>query len=144
MALSRVRQIGGRRHVLSDHSLDRKTAERMAERHRALGMNAKIVPNGKDWAVYRSCRLRRPGNQKPTKKVIHVNQHMIRFNNKNPKQIKPPITIQTSKGSIRATNIEIEGDSKLVYQPLEPLSCGARLWVETENPVILDNCSRMV
>ena len=143
---SKVRQIWGRRHVLSDHSLTRKSAELMAVRHRQLGMNAKIVPNGKDkWAVYRSCKLNRiPQNAKPTKKQIHVNQHMIGFNRKNPNNMKPPVTIQTSKGSIRASNIEIEGESKLVYRPLAPLSCGARLWVETDSPVILDDCSRMI
>jgi hypothetical protein len=31
--------------------------------------------------------------------------------------------------------VEIKGPSKLVYSPDKPLSCGARVWVETEAEV---------
>lgn len=146
--VARTRKLGGRNHRLSDHSLDRQTADRIAKRTRQLGMNAKVVkhadrPNG--WAVYRTCKLEPVGGRRGGKKVIHVNQAMIAHNRKNPKSLaKPPITVQTSKGSIRASNMQIEGNSRLIYRPLSPLSCGARLWIETESPVVLDECSRLV
>jgi len=141
-----VRTIGGRRHVLSDHSLDRITANRLADRHRKLGINAKIVPNGKNkFAIYRNCKLQRvTKSSRPTKKIIHVNQAMIAHNRKNPNDPKPPITIQTNKGSLRASSMKIEGPSNLIYNPLQPLQCGARLYIETKDPVILDDCTRLI
>lgn len=63
-------------------------------------------------------------------KRIHVNQHAIRRNRKHGTE-EPPISIKTSSGNVRARAVEIEGPSKLVYSPEKPLSCGARLWIET-------------
>ena len=58
-------------------------------------------------------------------KRIHVDQHRIRAKQRD------CITIQTSSGPIKAESITIHGASKMVYRPEKPLSCGARLWVET-------------
>jgi hypothetical protein len=33
--------------------------------------------------------------------------------------------------------VEFSGPSKMVYRPENPLPCGAKLWIETENCVIL-------
>ncbi len=144
--VARTRKLSGRNHKLSDHSLDRQTANRIAQRTRDLGMNARVVKHAQDkYAVYRTCKLQPIGNRKGGKKVIHVNQAMIAHNRKNPKSLaKPPITVQTSKGSIRASQMKIEGNSSLIYRPLSPLSCGARLWIETDSPVVLDDCSRLI
>jgi hypothetical protein len=68
---------------------------------------------------------------------------MIGWNKKNPDNVKPPITIQTSKGSIRASDVKVEGNSKIVYKPCDPLSCGASIWIETEDPVVVDDCARV-
>ena len=142
--VAQTRMIGKRRHVLSDHSLDKATAKRMAVRHRMLGINAKVVKHAEGrYAVYRSCNLRKRVEPTNNKKKIHVNQLMIRQNLKNPNNPKPPITIQTSKGSIRASEIDIEGESKLVYNNENPLSCGARLWIETNGKIKIDNCTRL-
>ncbi len=141
-----IRYIGSgankKRHILSDHSLTKRRADTVAKRHRAFGINARVIrhANGK-YAVYRSCRLTRKG--RPSKKQIHVNRHMIGWNKKNPDNVKPPITIQTSKGSIRASDVKVEGNSKIVYKPCDPLSCGASIWIETEDPVVVDDCARV-
>ena len=37
---------------------------------------------------------------------------------------------------IYAHEVEILGPSKIVYSPKKPLSCGARVWIETESEVI--------
>lgn len=67
-------------------------------------------------------------------KRIHVNQHAIRRNRKLGTQ-DPPITIKTSRQNIKAVDVEIDGPSRLVYSPEKPLSCGARLWIETRAEV---------
>lgn len=67
-------------------------------------------------------------------KKIHVNQHHIIANRKDGGS-RPPITIKTYKSNTYAYNVEILGPSKLVYRPDKPLSCGARLWIETRAEV---------
>jgi hypothetical protein len=67
-------------------------------------------------------------------KRIHVNQHVIRRNMRM-HESEPPITIKTSRANLRCFEVEIEGPSRLVYSPERPLSCGARLWIETRAPV---------
>lgn len=72
------------------------------------------------------------------KKRIHVNQHIIRANG-NKGEDNPPLTIKTSKKNHKAHAIEILGPSLVVYSPDKPLSCGAKVWIETDKPVMLDN-----
>ena len=68
------------------------------------------------------------------KKRIHINQHVIRANKKN-KEHNPPITVKTSKSNHYTYAAEIDGLSLVVYSPDKPLSCGARVWIETDAPV---------
>lgn len=68
-------------------------------------------------------------------KRIHVDQHVIRANKRDGTS-NPPITVQTSKGPIKASRVVVEGPSMFVYKPDEPLSCGARLWIETTAQVV--------
>ena len=68
------------------------------------------------------------------KTVIHVNQHKIRSNIKN-KRNDPVITVKTYKSNDYTHEVNIKGDSKVVYKPNDPLSCGAKVWVETEREV---------
>jgi hypothetical protein len=63
-------------------------------------------------------------------KRIHVNQHIIRANRQNGDN-SAPITVRTSKGLVRGHDVEIRGPSRVVYSPIRPLACGARLWIET-------------
>jgi hypothetical protein len=74
------------------------------------------------------------------KKRIHINQHVIRHNLKNPDDMRPPVTIKQRGANIKCYEVMIDGPSKLVYSPDKPLSCGARVWIETNaylayNPV---------
>ena len=68
------------------------------------------------------------------KTVIHVNQHKIRSNIKN-KRNDPVITVKPYKSNDYTHEVNIKGDSKVVYKPNDPLSCGAKVWVETESEV---------
>ena len=66
---------------------------------------------------------------------IHVNQHIIRKNYKN-NENEPVLTCKTSKSNEYAHEVEILGPSKVIYSPNKPLSCGAKVWIETESEVI--------
>jgi len=68
------------------------------------------------------------------KKRIHVNQHKIRSNKKHNLN-EPVITVKTSKSNDYGHEVEILGPSKVIYSPDKPLSCGARVWIETEAEV---------
>ena len=65
------------------------------------------------------------------KTIIHVNQHVIRRNAKEGSQ-DPVLTVKTYNSNQYAYEVDIRGPSKVVYSPDKPLSCGARVWIETE------------
>ena len=71
------------------------------------------------------------------KKRIHINMHKIRENKKHGTK-EPVITVKTSKTNTYAHEVEILGESKVVYSPDKPLSCGARVWIETDAEVKVD------
>ena len=77
------------------------------------------------------------------KKRIHINQHVIRANAKNGTN-DPAITVKTYKRNIYAHRVEIDGPSSVVYSPDKPLSCGARVWVETDATVMAFNDEKAV
>ena len=65
---------------------------------------------------------------------IHVNQHKIRSNKKYNLN-EPVITVKTSKSNTYGHQVNILGPSKVIYSPDKPLSCGAKVWIETESEV---------
>ena len=70
-------------------------------------------------------------------KKIHINQHKIRANKKHGTN-EPVITIKEKKNNTYCHNVEILGPSKIVYRPEKPLSCGAKVWIETDAEIKLD------
>ena len=75
------------------------------------------------------------------KRIIHINQHRIRANTKNG-TCDPVITCKTYKDNQYAHSVSIldkEGNEacKVIYSPDKPLSCGARVWIETNNEITL-------
>jgi|LWDU01.1.fsa_nt_gi hypothetical protein len=78
------------------------------------------------------------------KKIIHVNQHKIRSNWKKIQElnyiytyddIEPVLTCKTYKENIYGYQMKINGPSTMIYRPDKPLSCGAKIWVETHAEV---------
>lgn len=65
---------------------------------------------------------------------IHVNQHNIKHNVQNGTEL-PVFTVKTYKSNTYAYKVRIDGPSELVYNEKNPLSCGARCWIETDSPV---------
>lgn len=71
------------------------------------------------------------------KTIIHVNQHHIRANNKDNGN-RPVLTVKTYKSNTYCNRVKfIEGE--VVHSPDKPLSCGARVWIETYKPVEILN-----
>ena len=68
--------------------------------------------------------------------IIHVNQANIKHNTKGEDQ-RPVLTIKTYKSNTYANEVAIKGESIVVYRPDHPLSCGARVWIETQAPVLV-------
>ena len=66
---------------------------------------------------------------------IHVNQHVIKRNAKTG-ETEPVLTVKQGRKNTYAHEVEILGPSRVVYSPEKPLSCGARVWVETESEVV--------
>lgn len=68
-------------------------------------------------------------------KRIHVNQHKIKANSKVGSDA-PVITCKTSKENVYGNQVDIFHEDQVVatikYEPNKPLSCGAKVWIETK------------
>ena len=71
------------------------------------------------------------------KTIVHVNQHVIKSNRKN-SETNPVLTCKTYKTNTYAHEVTIQGPSRIVYRPNNPLSCGAHVWIETDATVMVD------
>ena len=69
------------------------------------------------------------------KKIVHINQHVIKKNAKTGER-KPVITVKTYKSNDYAHRVKINGPSEVIYSPDKPLSCGAKVWVETDDKYV--------
>ena len=67
-------------------------------------------------------------------KKIHINQHNVRSNSKHNTDL-PVMTVKTYKENIKGDTVQINGASTVVYKPEHPLSCGAKVWIETHAEV---------
>lgn len=70
-------------------------------------------------------------------KRIHVNQHRIRSNKKNG-TLDPVVTVKSKFGNHYGSKVLIDGPSEVKYLPEKPLSCGARVWIETRSAVTIE------
>lgn len=70
-------------------------------------------------------------------KIIHVNRAFIAANIKDGGR-RPCVTMKDGGKARYATSIEIHGPSR-VGELGDQLSCGARVWIETEADVTLTN-----
>lgn len=70
-----------------------------------------------------------------TRTRILVNQNIIRSNKKAGTR-DPVLMVETAESNHYAHEVVIDGPSHIVYSPDQPLSCGARVWIETTAPVL--------
>ena len=73
------------------------------------------------------------------KTIIHVNQHKIKSNRNNAEN-EPVLTCKTYQNNEYAHEAIIFGQdgleaARVVYSKDKPLSCGATVWIETQNKV---------
>lgn len=68
------------------------------------------------------------------KTIIHVNQHVIKHNHKTGER-NPTLTVKTGRTNTYAHEVVINGPSKVIYSPDKPLSCGAKVWIETQSEI---------
>jgi hypothetical protein len=70
------------------------------------------------------------------KTILHIHRQRIAQNIKLPAgSEQPPIIIRNGRKRQYANTVDIAGPCRIVYSPHKPLSCGARVWIETEAPV---------
>lgn len=48
---------------------------------------------------------------------------------------RPAIIVRNYKGATRHHEVDLGNGTKIVHRQNNPLSCGARVWIETENQV---------
>ncbi len=73
------------------------------------------------------------------KTIVNVNRHNVAWNEKHDDK-KPVLSVKTYKDTDYGDTVVIYGQdgleaARLVYRPESPLSCGARVWLETNNNV---------
>ena len=73
---------------------------------------------------------------KKAKTIVHVNQHMIKYNQKHGAEF-PVLTVKHRGKTYYAHEVIYHDVSTTYYRPYKPLSCGAVCWVETEGDVTL-------
>ena len=68
---------------------------------------------------------------------IHVNKPQINHNRKH-KTLEPVITIRQGSRKTSCHIAEVKGSCRVVYQPYNPLPCGAVVWIEVlPNTVVI-------
>jgi hypothetical protein len=69
------------------------------------------------------------------KTIIHINKHIIASNRIHGRR-EAPITVKTYKENRKCHEATVTGPCRIVHGD-KPLSCGARVWTETESPVLI-------
>ena len=64
------------------------------------------------------------------KRIIHINRNIIQYNSKYGMSL-PVCRVQEGRKTRYGQEVEIHGPSRMVYNPENPLKCGAKLWIET-------------
>lgn len=77
-----------------------------------------------------------------TIKRIHINQHHIRHNSKTG-ETKPVVSVKAGGKNYTGHGVEFLS-GRVVYSPDKPLSCGAKVWIETTEPVAILDVHRKV
>lgn len=73
---------------------------------------------------------------KTAKTIVHVNQHMLKYNKKHGTEF-PVLTVKHRGKTYYAHEVIYHDHSTTMYRPHNPLSCGAVCWVETQGDVTL-------
>lgn len=76
-----------------------------------------------------------------TKSLIHINRNVIQYNSKHGTNL-PVARVQQGSKVKYGRKISWDGPSEMIYDPENPLKCGAKLWIETEADITIeDECT---
>lgn len=64
---------------------------------------------------------------------VYINRHIVAANAKSGERT-PPIVIMRKGKRIAASSVAFEGIAHIVYAPDAPLSSGARIWIQCDEP----------
>ena len=70
-------------------------------------------------------------------KRIHVNKHIIGANRKHGRN-DAPLTCKVGKENLKGHRVQVNGPSIIIHSPDKPLSCGAKVWIETHASVAVE------
>jgi len=68
------------------------------------------------------------------KTIVHVNQHMIKYNKKWGTEY-PVLTVKHGGKTYYGHQVTYHDGCETIYRPHQPLSCGAVCWIETDGDV---------
>lgn len=68
-------------------------------------------------------------------KKIHINQHNIKANSKAGNKRLPVISVKEGRDNTYGNEVDVNGPCRVIYSPDKPLSCGAKVWIETDADV---------
>lgn len=71
------------------------------------------------------------------KQILHVNRQIMAKNAKD-NGSRPVFSIKTGRTTVYGRSVKINGPSQMVYSQ-EPLSCGAKAWIETDAPLDIED-----
>ena len=75
------------------------------------------------------------------KSQIHINRNIIQYNAKHGTNF-PVARVQQGSKVRYGRRVVWDGPSEMVYDPDNPLSCGAKLWIETSAEIFIeDECT---
>lgn len=69
-----------------------------------------------------------------SKSIVHINRNIIQHNSKHSTDY-PVCRVEADGEVVYAAEVHFHGPSKMVYSPENPRPCGAKLWLETEEPL---------
>jgi|TARA_A100000172_G_C3035586_1_gene108382 hypothetical protein len=72
------------------------------------------------------------------KTIIHINKNLKQSNDKHGKSF-PVCRVETEGKTWYGTKVDILGPSSMIYSPDKPRKCGAKLWIETDDKVVIHN-----
>ena len=72
------------------------------------------------------------------KTIIHINKNLKQSNDKHGK-LFPVCRVETEGKTWYGTKVDILGPSSMIYSPDKPRKCGARLWIENDDEVVIHN-----
>ena len=68
--------------------------------------------------------------------IIHINKNLKQSNDAHGRTV-PICRVEIGGKTLYGSAVDIQGPSKMIYSPDKPRKCGAKLWIETNSPVII-------